>query len=218
MLQHIRLSHLHFHRSVCRMLFPAVTTSLCLISLALPANAKKPFDFDMVPSAAAQSCLASTPGANVRLEDKGEVQNLRVSVFGLPSNTTFAMFVIQVPKKPFGLVWYQADIDTNAAGQGEVSVAGIFSDETFIMAPGVAPAPKKFADDETTNPATGPVQLYHLGIWFADPDEGANAGCPGQTAFDGDHVAGVQVLNTSNFPDDNGPLFCSVGTDPGCPQ
>jgi len=26
------------------------------------------------------------------------------------------------------------------------------------------------------------------------------------TPFDGDHEAGIQVLNTSNFADDNGPL------------
>jgi hypothetical protein len=33
------------------------------------------------------------------------------------------------------------------------------------------------------------------------------AGCPGATTpFNGDHTAGVQVLNTSNFPDDQGPL------------
>jgi hypothetical protein len=33
-------------------------------------------------------------------------------------------------------------------------------------------------------------------------------GCAGNiTPFDGDHQAGIQVLNTSNFPDGQGPLF-----------
>jgi hypothetical protein len=27
------------------------------------------------------------------------------------------------------------------------------------------------------------------------------------TPFDGDHQAGIQVLNTSNFPDGHGPLL-----------
>jgi len=33
------------------------------------------------------------------------------------------------------------------------------------------------------------------------------AGCPGtQTPFNGDHTAGIQVMNTTNFTDDNGPI------------
>src|ERR1044072_1884086 len=52
-----------------------------------------------------------------------------------------------------------------------------------------------------------PAELRHLGIWFADPTDAGNAGCPDNpTPFDGDHVAGIQVLNTSNFADANGPL------------
>ena len=50
-------------------------------------------------------------------------------------------------------------------------------------------------------------ELDHLGIWFADPADAVKAGCPGTvTPFDGDHNAGIQVLNTSNFPDAKGPL------------
>jgi hypothetical protein len=73
-----------------------------------------------------------------------------------------------------------------------VDVTGIFSDETFILNPGT--------------PAV-PTELDHLGLWFADPADAVNAGCPDTvTPFDGDHEAGIQVLNTSNFADDNGPL------------
>ena len=69
-------------------------------------------------------------------------------------------------------------------------MTGIFSDETFIL-----------------NPAPVAVQMDHLGMWFADPEQAVKAGCPGKvTPFDGDHNAGIQVLNTSNFPDNNGPL------------
>ena len=71
-------------------------------------------------------------------------------------------------------------------------MTGIFSDETFILNPG--------------SPAV-PVELHHLGLWFADPTQAGNAGCPATvTPFDGDHDAGIQVLNTSNFPAGNGPL------------
>jgi len=76
------------------------------------------------------------------------------------------------------------------------------------MAPGAAAAPVVFPDDANTNPATPPVQIYHLGLWFADANDAQKAGCPNTpTAFDGDHQAGIQALNTSNFADDHGPLL-----------
>jgi hypothetical protein len=69
-------------------------------------------------------------------------------------------------------------------------VTGIFSEETFIL-----------------NPGPVAVQTDHLGMWFADPADAVTAGCPSTvTPFDGDHNAGIQVLNTSNFPDNQGPL------------
>src|SRR5256885_1553396 len=41
----------------------------------------------------------------------------------------------------------------------------------------------------------------------ADISAAQNAGCPAtETPFNGEHKAGLQVLNTSNFADDHGPL------------
>ena len=61
--------------------------------------------------------------------------------------------------------------------------------------------------DATTNPVTSPIHMYHLGVWFGDPADALAAGCPGtSTPFDGDHIAGIQVLNTNNFPAGAGPL------------
>ena len=51
------------------------------------------------------------------------------------------------------------------------------------------------------------IQLYHLGLWFADATQAGNVNCPNTpTPFDGDHQAGIQVLNTSSFADGRGPL------------
>ena len=62
--------------------------------------------------------------------------------------------------------------------------------------------------DASTNPVTNPVHTFHLGLWFNSPDDAAKAGCPGDvTPFNGEHNAGIQVLNTSNFADLRGPLF-----------
>jgi len=88
-----------------------------------------------------------------------------------------------------------------------------FNIETFIVAPGVAPAPADpFHDpnripDATQNPATNPVQIYHLGLWFNNPQDVVKAGGPGSiTPFNGEHDAGLQVLNSGKFGDTDGPL------------
>ena len=147
----------------------------------------------------------------VKIESVGPVEIMDVKVEGLPPNTDFDFFVIQVPHAPFGLAWYQGDIETNSYGVGHGRFIGRFNIETFIVATGVAPAPLVFNDppfpDASMNPTTNPVQLYHLGLWFNSPQDAQKAGGPANvTPFNGEHNAGVQVLNTTNFPDDFGPL------------
>jgi hypothetical protein len=61
--------------------------------------------------------------------------------------------------------------------------------------------------DASSNPPFNPVQLYHLGLWFNSPKDAAAAGCPATvTPFNGEHDAGIQALNTRNFPVQSGPL------------
>jgi hypothetical protein len=58
-----------------------------------------------------------------------------------------------------------------------------------------------------TNPAFNPIQMYHPGLWFNSPQDAQKAGCPATvTPFNGEHDAGIQVLDTSTFPNDQGPL------------
>jgi len=165
------------------------------------AAAKKPkkFQFDLVVSAAAQPCLPNATG-QVTLQSVGDNQRMRVDVGGLPRKTAFTLFVLQVPTAPFAMSWYQGDIETNGSGRGGLNLLGIFSTETFAFAPAERDAPQTHPGvDAATNPPTAPVHMYHLGVWFSDPADAVAAGCPGNTTpFDGDHVAGIQVLNTSN--------------------
>jgi len=112
---------------------------------------------------------------------------------------------------------------TNDDGHGHVRVIGKFSNHTFAVAPGLGAAPKTFAshpiDDEGnsiagagTNAQFGPVQT-HLGVWIDSPVDAENAGCADAvTPFNGTHAAGIQVLNTSNFPNDMGPLSLISGS------
>jgi len=167
------------------------------------------FFFTMIPSTGTQACLPNA-FARVAVATIDGVERMRVDVHGLPPNTDFDFFVIQVPNAPFGLSWYQGDIETDFQGNGSQTFLGRFNIETFIIAPGVAPAPvvhNSPTPDASTNPATAPVHTYHLGLWFNSPVDAVRVGCPGATTpFNGDHTAGVQVLNTRNFPNDFGPL------------
>jgi len=178
------------------------------------ADDDKRIEFDMVPSATAVSagCLSGA-AARVTIESKGPVEHMDVHVSGLPPNTEFDFFVIQVPNAPFGLSWYQGDIETNHEGRGHQKFIGRFNIETFIVAqqPAGQPAPVVHDQppfpDANSNPATEPIHTFHLGLWFNSPTDAVNAGCPGAvTRFNGDHNAGVQALSTRNFPTLEGPL------------
>jgi hypothetical protein len=173
------------------------------------------FKFDLVRSKGLANFPTVAPNAHgrVKIESFGPVEIMKVKVWGLPPNTDFDFFVIQVPNAPFGLSWYQGDIETNKDGVGYGEFIGRFNIETFIVAPGVAPAPNDpFHDpkrilDALQNPATNPVQIYHLGLWFNNPQDVVKAGGPGTvTPFNGEHDAGIQVLNTGEFGDTEGPL------------
>jgi hypothetical protein len=190
----------------------AALAALAVAALAsTPARASNAiFEFNMVRNAGALHNVLPNASGSVKIESVGPVEIMDVIVTGLPPNTDFDFFVIQVPKAPFGLAWYQGDIETNSQGVGHEIFIGRFSIETFIVAPGAAPAPVVFNGpfpDASTNPATNPVQLYHLGLWFNNPADAVRVGAPGTvTPFNGEHNAGIQVLNTSNFPDLFGPL------------
>lgn len=139
--------------------------------------------FDLVRSArtAGANCLAQA-SAEVRIRSEGTVDVMDVSVQGLPPKTGFDVFVTQVPNAPFGLARYQGEIETNQYGRGHQTFIGRFNEESFIVAPGSAPAPQEhhnaFADAQL-NPPTGPVHTLHLGLWFDSPADAAKTGCPG---------------------------------------
>jgi len=193
--------------------FVAATAVLSFLAMVAPLVAAADDDdspkFNMVVSAGAKTCLPNAK-ATVRITSAGPVEIMDVIVEGLPPQTDFDFFVIQVPKAPFGVAWYQGDIETDKKGRGHERFVGRFSIETFAVAPGSAPAPEVFNGpfpDASLNPPFNPIQMYHLGLWFNSPQDAQAAGCPATvTPFNGEHNAGIQVLNTSNFPDDHGPL------------
>jgi hypothetical protein len=169
-----------------------------------PAKHDDSFSFKLVPSPGIKACLPHA-GGNAKITTGKLNDTMTVSVHGMPPNSGFDLFVIQLPNKPFGLSWYQSDVQTGKNGVGSATVKGIFDSETFTVSPG-----------GTTTVPTGatipPQHQFHLGLWFNNPRTPFNLGCevgapsPIVTPFNGEQHAGVQALNTANFPVNKGPL------------
>ena len=201
--------------SVMKRLLPSIFTLLIIGLLAacnggpynikdkqtqdIAANAPHAFKFPVVPaSPAIQKCLPNAHGEAAIIPDSlNDTMTFQVS--GLAPKQKYTLFVTQTPNKPFGISWYQGDILTDTHGAGSVIVRGIFDANTFSVSPG-----------GTTTFA--PTNQYHLGLWFSDPQTPFTLGCepgaqePMVTPFNGVHHAGILALNTSNFPDNAGPL------------
>ena len=204
----ITIKHLS-RRSVWAGLGTAAAGTALAVSLGLTPASASPvtsastasshsFTFALVPSPGIKACLPHLGGfATITPGSQNDL--MQVTVFGAPRNAEFDLFVIQQPLKPFGVSWYQTDVNANSHGVGQASVRGVFDRETFSVSPG-----------GTTTFA--PTHQYHLGLWFNDPNLPFNLGCePGAkvaavTPFNGEQHAGIQALNTAEFPVNAGPL------------
>jgi hypothetical protein len=162
------------------------------------AGTSETFSFKLVPTPGISACLSHAGGV-VTITTGSLNDSMHVSISGMPHGAGFDLFVIQQPNKPFGVSWYQSDMHTGSTGSGSATVRGIFDRETFSVSAG---GTVTFA----------PTHQYHLGLWFDNPKTPFNLGCePGATSpiitpFNGTQHAGIQVLNTANFPVNAGPL------------
>jgi hypothetical protein len=145
-----------------------------------------PSRFDLVPASDPIAACLPNAAATVAVfprEDVRGVDTLDLHAEGLRPNTTFAVFLTEMPVPPFGAVQYIGDFTTNAAGRGSVRVDAII-DEAFAF-----------------NNVTGiRTDLNHIVFWFADPadDEDCVPGsAPGH--FDGDDQSGVAAMSSKNF-------------------
>jgi hypothetical protein len=163
-------------------------STLLPISQSAHAQGLQPFSFNLVPASDPIANCESmpNPAATVTVipsEEIRGVDTLDLHAKGLRPNTTFAVFLTQMPVPPFGAVQYIGDFTTNAAGNGSVRVDAII-DEAFAF-----------------NNITGVrTDLNHIVFWFADPadDEDCVPGsAPGH--FDGDGDSGVAAMSSKNF-------------------
>jgi hypothetical protein len=176
----------------------AAATAAGATAAGAAGPAASSFSFALVPSAGITACLPHAAG-HVSITRGSLNDTMTVTISGMPASTGFDLFVIQQPAKPFGVSWYQSDVQAGSTGTGSATVRGIFNVETFSVSPG-----------GTTTFA--PTHQYHLGLWFNDPTVPFKLGCePGATTpvitpFNGAQHAGIQVLNTAEFPVTAGPL------------
>jgi hypothetical protein len=168
----------------------------------------------MARSAAAvnSGCLPHAEG-HVSVQQLQENERMTVFVSGLPANTEFDLFITQLPDAPFGVAWYQSDLETDGSGRGQTTVRGRFNHETFSLSQG-GPVNGSDPTQNLTGPAVKdtdavfrPTSQFHIGLWFNSAEDAANAHCPGNvTPFNGEQHAGTQILSTRNYPADHGPL------------
>jgi len=172
------------------------------ISLATATGATatdSSFSFALQPSSSAISACLPNASGHVTITTGALNDVMTVTISGMPHNTGFDLFVIQQPGTPFGISWYQTDIHAGSNGTGSATVRGVFDSETFSVSP-------------VGTTTYDPTHQYHLGLWFNSPKVPFNLGCePGATSpiitpFNGNQHAGIQVLNTAQFPVNAGPL------------
>ena len=145
---------------------PAVLSSTLLLITAGSVSAadEDHIGFKMVVSQGASTYLPNAQ-AKVEIISDGEAEDMFLVASGLPPNTGFDFFVLQVPNAPFGLSWYQGDVQSDDDGDAVQHFRGRFSIETFIVAPGVAPAPVvSTMHSRTPRPTQRPTR-YRPPIW-----------------------------------------------------
>ena len=162
------------------------------LTLILTAHAQNSATRSISLAPASDTIAACLPNAAARVtvfprEDNRGVDTLDLKAEGLPPNTTFAVFLTELPVAPFGAVQYIGDFTTNAAGRGSLRVDSVI-DEAF--------------SSTVVNGVRTRVDLNHVVLWFADPagdDPCFGAGLGPVTPFDGDGEAGGTLLSSKNF-------------------
>jgi hypothetical protein len=162
--------------------------ALIFTLVAAHAEGQEPFRFNLVPASDAIATCLPNASAEVTVFPKEEIRGvdtLDLKADGLKPNTTFAVFLTELPVAPVGAVQYIGDFTTNAAGHGSMRVDSII-EEAF--------------SSQVVSGQRVRKELNHVVLWFADPD--ADELCvpgSGPGPFDGDTQSGVAALSSKNL-------------------
>ena len=148
---------------------------------------ERTIQFDLVPAAdAIADCFPNATAKVTVLLTADEVgtDTFMLSVKRFRPNTTFAVFLTELPVAPFGSVQYLADLTTNNHGKGSVEV------KTLI---------EKAFSSQGVNGQRVRKELNHVVLWFSEPaDANECFGVAPITPFDGDGVAGPAAMSSKN--------------------
>jgi hypothetical protein len=153
------------------------------------AAAAKDVNFRLVPSSAALSKCLPYARVNVSVAlrtDQIGKDVIRIDASGLPPETSFTAFFLEVPASPFGAAEYFGDVNSDKYGKAHAQF-DLIVQEAFAST--------------IVNGKRVRVDLNHMGMWFADPagdDFCFGKGAGPVTPFDGDNEAGAQVFNSAN--------------------
>lgn len=156
-------------------------------SSSVKTSADNTIQFDLVPvSDAVANCFPDATAKVTVLLTADEVgtDTFMLSAKHLRPNTSFAVFLTELPVAPFGAVQYIADLTTNGHGKGSVQVNAII-EEAF--------------SSQVVNGQRVRKELNHVVFWFANPaDDDCVAPGAAPTPFDGDGAAGPAVMSSKN--------------------
>src|SRR5262245_28425533 len=170
----------------------AASIAIIGLTLILTARAQNSATRSFSLAPASDTIAACLPNAAARVtvfsrEEPRGVDTLDLKAEGLPPNTTFAVFLTELPQAPFGAAQYVGSVTTNAAGRGSVRIDAII-EEAFSTT--------------LANGVRVRAELNHIVLWFADPSADDFCFAPGAgpiTPFDGDGQAGGTALSSRNF-------------------
>ena len=203
--------------SPSRLLVPALIAFYVFTAGAKPLMAQASVvEFDLRPNPAVVSCLkvpgGPTPTAHVKVVRGTRNDTLTITGDNIRPGLAFDMFTVQRSNllaggsvntgfKNFGMAWYQSDLQANSSGQFTTTIKTILLDQIFGF------------DTDQSNPS--PINTFHVGFWFNDPDDAAACGfdVTKPTPFNGEHKAGpVAMISTPDRTTKLGPLCTNPDT------
>jgi hypothetical protein len=182
---------------------PLFAAAIAVPTMALSASGSPSLvhskTFSLVPASSTLVPCLQAPGktakATVKVTRGSLNDTLTVTVSGFKPHLGFDIFTISDTAKPFGLAWYQSDLESNATGGGSATIKTKLLDEMFGALNGSV------------------TQVTHIGFWFNKPSDAATCGFAGPpTPFNGEHDAGPLAF-VSTGAVGHGPLC----TKPTCP-
>lgn len=159
--------------------------------------------FELKPVEKFIPCMQAYPNVTPTVRvivRRGDLNDLMiVNMNGFKRGLKFDLFTVQRNAAPFGLAWYQTDLEANSS----TTIKTILVDQIFGFDPDVNLPPTK---------------TFHVGFWFNNPEDAKACGFTGFTPFNGENKAGpLAFISVSDPKTGLGPLCLKPNTSTNPP-